>query len=131
MHARELRLRHLTLRATGDVRADRADRVQRVAERLAQLAQPLTRLLQRRERDERAQDLVRPLEDEVDARVADGLLVRVFLRVTDASRDLQRVVRRAVGELAREDLARRRLEREVDAAAVDHARGEHRSRGEY
>ena len=45
----------------------------------------------------------------------------IFLRVADAAGDLQRFVRRAKGELRREHLARRRLEREVDAAAIDHA----------
>src|SRR5437879_2747741 len=97
----------------------------RVAERLAELLQSLARLLERHQRDERAQDLVRPLEDEVDARVADGLLVRILLGVADSAGDLERVVRGAEGELAREDLARRRLEGEVDAAAIDHPRGEH------
>ncbi len=38
-----------------------------IAERLADRLEPLARLLQRRERDERAQDLVGPLEDQVDA----------------------------------------------------------------
>ena len=44
MHARELRLRHLALRAARDVRADRADRVQRIPERSPELAQALAGL---------------------------------------------------------------------------------------
>ena len=109
----------------GEIRADRAERVDRILERLAERLEPLAGLLQSHQRDERAQDLVRALEDQVDARVAHGLLVRILLRVADAAGDLQRVVRGAERELRREDLARRRLEREVDAAAIDHARREH------
>src|SRR5204863_4137228 len=105
MHALELRLGHLTLGATGEIRADGADGVQRILERLADRLERLARLLQTHERDERAENLVGALEDEVDASVPYRLFVGVLLRVADAAGDLQRFVRRAKHHLAAEYLA--------------------------
>src|SRR4029079_509578 len=64
----------LALRSSGEVAADRAQRTDRVLERVAECFQAFAGLLKSHQRDERAQDLVRAFEDEVDARIANRLL---------------------------------------------------------
>src|SRR4051812_31036198 len=105
MHFGELGFRDLALRPPGEIRPDRPERMNPVVQRVAEGLEPLARLLETHQRDERAKNLVGPLEDEIDARVAHGLLVRELLGVTDAARDLERFVRGAKGELRSEDLA--------------------------
>src|SRR5471030_3255155 len=111
MDSGEVGLRDRALRAAGEIVADCPERADGILERLAERLEPLAGLLQAHERDERAQDFVRALEDHVDSRVADGLLVRIFLGIANAARDLERVVRGAKRKLRREDLARGALER--------------------
>ena len=98
MHLGELRLHQRALHAAGEVARDRADGVQRILERLAHRLELFAGLLEAHERDERAQDLVGALEDEIDARVAHRALVRIFLGISDTIGDLQRFVRGAEGE---------------------------------
>jgi len=79
MRVRELRLGHLALHAFADERADRTERMERIAERLADRLEMLAGLLQSAQCDERAQHFVRALEDQIDARIAQRLLVRKLL----------------------------------------------------
>ena len=62
--------------------------MQRILERFPERFEPFAGLLESHERDERAQNLVRALEDQVDARITYGLLVGVLLGVTNAAGDL-------------------------------------------
>src|ERR1051325_10574026 len=90
--------------------------VQRVAER----PETFSRLLQAHQGNQRAKNLVGALEDQVDARVADRLLIGVLLGIADAAGDLERVVRRSKSQLRPEDLAGGRLEGEIDSASIHH-----------
>ena len=83
------------------------------------LQQVLAELLRAVGEDERVHDLVRALDDDVDARVAPHALDVVLRHVALAAHDLDRVVDHAVAELAAEDLAHRRLEHDVLVVAVE------------
>ena len=66
--------------------------VQRVGEILPQTLQVLAGLLHTGEPDVQSQDLVGPLEDAVDARVAQDPLVGLLAHEAHAGGDLQRLV---------------------------------------
>src|SRR5262249_30319020 len=67
--------------------------------------------LEQRRRDDQAVDLVRALEDAVDARVAIVALDRILRREAIAAERLQRLVRDEVHRLGAEHLQDRRLDR--------------------
>src|SRR4051812_14222569 len=92
--------------------------------RFAERLQSFAGLLETHERNQGAKNFVRPFEDQVDAGITYGLLIRILLGVADTASNLEGVVRRPVRELGSKHLTRRRLEGEVDATLVDHFRAE-------
>ena len=109
--------------APAGVAAEHAEALDRVVEDVAdggfQFRQRGADVLQARERDVQAQDLVGAFEDRQDAGVARDLLVRELAHEAVAAGDLQRLVRRALDRVAGEDLAHRRFDRVVVAARID------------
>ncbi len=79
----------------------------------------LQRALQQRARHQQAVDLVGPLEDAIDARVAADALDGIVLDIAGAAEDLQRLVGRDVQHLGPEHLDDRRLDGML-LDAVDH-----------
>ena len=110
--------------ADGEV-AEQPEALDGLAHRPRHVDELAPRPLHARERDERAQDLVRPLEDEVDPRVAQQPLVRVVGHVADAGGDLERLVDDPPARLAAVHLA----DGALDAEVVDARRRPSRSSG--
>ncbi len=96
---------------------------ERAAERGPDLGETRRRALDPVEADEQAQHLVGPLEDPVDARVAQHPFVRVGLHEAASAPHLHHLVGGAPDHVAAVHLRDRRLERGVGVAAV-HLRGE-------
>ena len=93
--------------------ADESEISERTPQRRPDLLELLGRTLHAVQRNEQPQDLVRSLEDPIDAGVAQNPLVRKRLDEPASAAELHHLVGRAPEHLAREHLAARRLERPI------------------
>ncbi len=101
--------------------AQEAEPLDRLPHRAGDLDELLPRGLHPRERDEAAEDLVRPFEDEVRTGVAEHPFVRLVTQVADPRRDLQRLVGHPPERLGAEHFADRTLDGVIADVLVDEA----------
>src|SRR5581483_672690 len=122
---------------SGDIARDQPEILDRFPYGRANLRESLGRRLDAVQRDEQSQNLVRALEDAIDASVAEETLIGVWLDKAAPAGDLHHLVGRAPDEITREHFETRGLERIVGIGAIhrrreqpEHGIGGVRIRGE-
>ena len=116
--------------AIGGKSAHEPEVLDRLAQGIAQMLQFFGGPLDPVERNEQPQHFIRPLENSLDARVAQPALVRLGLAVAAPAGHLHHLVGGAPDQFARKDLADRRLQRQVRLVAIEAVgeQAEHRLR---